>query len=72
MEAPAIVANDLNKTYHVYSKKWEKHLDFFLPMSFGARFRAIQNVSFSLEKEMKILRPVTFVRKAAAWKDGGD
>lgn len=50
MEAPAIVANDLNKTYHVYSKKWEKYLDFFLPMSFGARFRAIQNVSFSLEK----------------------
>lgn len=35
-------------------------------------FWGTADVSFSLEKEMKILRPVTFVRKAAAWKDGGD
>ena len=35
-------------------------------------FWGTADVSFSLEKEMKILRPVTFIRKAAAWKDGGD
>lgn len=35
-------------------------------------FWGCEDVTFSLEKQMKVLRPVTFVRKMAAWKDGGD
>lgn len=35
-------------------------------------FWGYADLSFELKKEMKILRPVTFVRKAAAWRDGGD
>ncbi|HIS26277.1 MAG TPA: hypothetical protein IAA57_05130 [Candidatus Pullilachnospira intestinigallinarum] len=35
-------------------------------------FWGCADLSFCLEKEMKILRPVTFVRQAAAWKEGGD
>lgn len=54
MEAPAIIATDLSKTYHIYSTSWEKYLDFFLPLEVGQRFHAIQNVSFSLEKGRSI------------------
>lgn len=54
MESPAIVANNLNKIYNIYTKPWEKYLNFFLPMNFGARFHAIQNVSFSLERGRSI------------------
>lgn len=35
-------------------------------------FWGYTDVAFSLEKQMKILRPVPFIRKMAAWKDGGD
>ena len=54
MESPAIVANNLNKIYNIYTRPWEKYLNFFLPMDFGARFHAIQGVSFSLERGRSI------------------
>lgn len=54
MEASAIIANNLSKTYYIYTKPWEKYLNFFLPMDFGTRFHAIQNVSFSLERGRSI------------------
>lgn len=38
----------------------------------NTRFWGCADISFSLKKEMKILRPVTFIRKVSAWKDGGD
>ena len=50
MEACAIVANNLSKVYNIYTRPWEKYLNFFFPIEFGARFHAIQDVSFSLEK----------------------
>ena len=34
-------------------------------------FWGIRGMEFAVQEEMKILRPVEFVRKAAAWKDGG-
>lgn len=50
MEKFAVTAENLSKTYYIYAQKWEKYFNFFLPWQFGARFHAIQNVSFSLEK----------------------
>lgn len=50
MEKPAIFAQELTKTYRVFSRPWEKYLDFFLPTRFGTQFHAIQGLSFSLEK----------------------
>lgn len=54
MENPAIIANNLSKIYNIYTKPWEKYLNFFLPVEFGVRFHAIQNVSFSLERGRSI------------------
>ncbi len=34
-------------------------------------FWGIHGLDLEIQKEMKILRPVKFIRKAVAWKDGG-
>lgn len=54
METPAIFAEELTKTYRIFSRPWEKYLNFFLPIQFGTQFYAIQNVSFSLERGRSI------------------
>jgi teichoic acid transport system ATP-binding protein len=46
----AIVANHLQKAYRIYEKKSDQYLDFFLPMSFGRNFFALNDISFAVER----------------------
>ncbi|MDD3164313.1 MAG: ATP-binding cassette domain-containing protein [Oscillospiraceae bacterium] len=50
MAEQAITLQKVDKVYPIYHKAAEKYLDFFLPKSFGQKFYALRDITFSLEK----------------------
>lgn len=54
MQKNAIVIKNLNKVYPMYQNKREKIVDFFFPGVVTSHFRALRNISFSVQQGQSI------------------